>query len=155
VAGLFCGLAIIPNRELRERFKKQVERLTLHVNSLGIITAQEALSGSCDDWLIQLREYLQRNRDFVVQFIQERLPEMHTTIPEATYLAWLDCNDLVEQGMISGSPFGFFLEHAKVALSDGALFGPGGKGFVRLNFGCPKQILSQALERMEKAIYRR
>ncbi len=155
VAGLFCGLAIIPNEKLRERFKKQVERLTLHVNSLGIVSAQTALSGSCDAWLAELCTYLRENRDIQVRFVQERLPGMRTTIPEATYLAWLDCGDLVAPGVIKGSPFDFFLVRAKVALNNGVPFGPGGEDFVRLNFGCPRSTLIQALERMEKALYRR
>ncbi len=100
VPGLFCGLAIIPDSNLRERFKKQAERLTFHVNSLGIISAQTALSGECDDWLMEVRTYLRANRDFLVQFIREFLPGIRTTNPDATYLAWLDCNDLISNGKI-------------------------------------------------------
>ena len=155
VPGLFCGLAIIPDPHLRELYKKQVERLTLHVNSLGIMSAQVALSEVCDDWLRELQSYLQANRDFLIQFINEFLPGIHSTNPDATYLAWLDCNELILDGRIQGSPYEFFLKEAKVALSDGAVFGPGGEGFVRLNFGCPRRILVDALERMTKAINRR
>ena len=152
VPGLFCGLAIVPDPLLREGFKKQVDRLTLHVNSLGILAAQVALSGACDDWLLELRTYLRANRDFLLKFTREFLPGIHTTNPEATYLAWLDCNDLIAEGRIQGSPYEFFLKEAKVALNDGPTFGPGGEGFVRLNFGCPRSILSEALERMRKAL---
>ena len=69
--------------------------------------------------------------------------------PEATYLAWLDCR---ARGPAAADPFTFFLERAKVALNDGALFGPGGEGFVRLNFGCPRPLLVEALERMRRAL---
>ena len=155
VPGLFCGLAIIPDPLLRESFTKQVDRLTLHVNSLGILSAETALSGDCDDWLLELRTYLRANRDFLSQFIHEFLPGIHSTNPEATYLAWLDCNDLIAEGRIQGSPYEFFLNEAKVAVNDGATFGPGGEGFVRLNFGCPRSILSEALERIRKALYKR
>ncbi len=152
IAGLFCGFAIIPNRELRERYKEQVERMTLHVNGLGYIAAQAAFSGACDDWLLELRAYLRANRDFLVDFVESELPGIRTTRPAATYLAWLDCSRLVESGKISGSPYKFFLKNAKVALNDGATFGTGGKNFVRLNFGCPRATLEQALERMKKAL---
>ncbi len=155
VPGLFCGLAIVPDPLLREGFKKQVDRLTLHVNSLGILAAQAALSGNCDDWLLELRTYLRANRDFLLKFTREFLPGIHATNPEATYLAWLDCSDLIAEGRIQGSPFEFFLKEAKVALNDGPTFGPGGEGFVRLNFGCPRSILSEALERMRKSLYMR
>lgn len=152
IAGLFCGFAIIPNRELRARYKEQVERMTLHVNGLGYAAAQAAFSGACDDWLMELRAYLKANRDFLVNFLQSELPEIHTTCPEATYLVWLDCSQLIEKGKISGSPYEFFLKKAKVALNDGATFGTGGKNFVRLNFGCPRVTLEQALERMKNAL---
>ena len=155
IPGLFCGLAIIPDPELRERFKKQVDRLTLHVNSLGIISAQAAFSGSSDGWLMELRSYLRANRDLLLGFIHEFLPGLHATKPEATYLAWLDCNDLILEGRIKGSPFEYFLKEAKVALNDGSVFGQGGKGFVRLNFGCPRSTLINALDRIKKVLYTR
>lgn len=152
IAGLFCGFAIIPNRELRERYKEQVERLTLHVNSLGYVAAQAAFSGACDDWLMELRTYLKANRDLVVEFIRTELPGIRVTCPEATYLAWLDCSGLVESGKIRTTPYEFFLKRARVALNDGAAFGRGGKHCVRLNFGCPRSTLQQALERMKAAL---
>lgn len=152
IAGLFCGFAIIPNKELRERYKEQVERMTLHVASLAQVAAQAAFSGECEDWLAELISYLRANRNFLVDFVQTELPGIRTTRPEATYLAWLDCSGLVESGKISGNPYTFFLKNARVALNNGATFGTGGKNFLRLNFGCPRVTLEQALERMKKAL---
>jgi len=77
------------------------------------------------------------------------MPGVKMAPPEATYLAWLDCRDA---GPAARDPFTFFLEHAKVALNDGALFGPGGAGHVRLNFGCPRSLLAEALDRMSLAL---
>ena len=88
----------------------------------------------------------------MVDFVAGRLPGIRTTVPNATHLAWLDCRDLINGGKMIGSPYTFFLERAKVALSDGAEFGPGGEGFVRLNFGCPRATLMEALRRMEAAL---
>lgn len=153
VAGLFCGFAIVPSETLRRRYKAEVERMTLHVNSLGLIAAQAALSGACDLWLADLRAYLKANRDFLVDYVRQNLPGVRVTVPEATYLAWLDCNDLIRNGQIQGSPHKFFLEKARVALNEGADFGPGGEGFVRLNFGCPRQTLTEALERISSALH--
>ncbi len=152
IAGLFCGFAIIPNKELRERYKEQVERMTLHVASLAQVAAQAAFSGACEDWLAELISYLRANRDFLVDFVQSELPEIRATRPEATCLAWLDCSGLVESGKISDSPYAFFLKNARVALNNGAAFGTGGENFLRLNFGCPRVTLEQALERMKKAL---
>ncbi len=152
IAGLFCGFAIVPNPELRERYKTSVERMTLHVSSLAQVAAQAAFSGECDDWLSELLAYLTQNRDFLVNFVEQNLPGIQVTCPDSTYLAWLDCNELVASGKISGSPFEFFLKNAKVALNDGAAFGTGGDNFVRLNFGCPRETLQAGLERLQKAL---
>ena len=84
--------------------------------------------------------------------MRENIPELEQTLPDATYLTWLDCNPLIESGMLTGSPYEFFLQRAKVALSDGATFGPGGEGFVRLNFACPRSILEEALTRIKASL---
>jgi len=151
-AGLFCGFAIIPNPEMRERYKKAAEQMTFHVNSMGQIAAQTAFSGTCDDWLKEALAYITANRDFVVDYVQENMPEIRLTVPDATYLSWLDCNPLLESGKITGNPYEFFLNEAKTALNNGAEFGPGGEGFVRLNFACPRATLEDALDRMRLSL---
>jgi cystathionine beta-lyase len=152
VPGLFCGFAIISDRDLRERYKKTTERIAMHVSSLGLAAAQVAFSGECDDWLAALRVYLTGNRDFLVEFIQGEFDGLRTTVPDATYLAWLDCNDLVKSGRLTGTPYKFFLKQAKVALNEGKEFGLGGEGCVRLNFACPRAVLIEALEKMKAAL---
>ncbi len=154
LVGLFCGFAIIPDSKLRARFRTVVQELTLHVNSLGLIAAQAAFSGGCDEWLEDLRKYLTANRDCVVDFVSRELAGVWTTVPDATYLAWLDFGDLVRAGKISGDPHRFFLEKAKVALVAGTEFGPGGENFARLNFGCPRTTLMEALRRIGDALSR-
>jgi cystathionine beta-lyase len=72
---------------------------------------------------------------------------VRTTLPNATYLAWLDF-----RAINLDDPHRFFLEKARVALNDGAMFGPGGQGFVRFNFGCPRAQMLEALERMRAAL---
>jgi len=153
VPGLFCGFAIIPNPVLREKYAKMVDKLRLHVSSLGLTAARVGFSGQCDGWLKELRTYLTANRDFLIDSVSERIPEICFTKPDATYLAWLDCNELIKQGRVGPSPFDFFLKHAKVAFSDGKIFGKEGEGFVRMNFGCSRSTLSKALERVEYSLY--
>jgi cystathionine beta-lyase len=152
VPGLFCGFAIIPDKVLLERYKKTVERMAMHVSSPGLVAAQVAFSGKCDEWLVALLAYLTGNRDFLVEFVLGELEGIRTTVPDATYLAWLDCTELVKAGKINGTPHEFFLKLAKVALNEGKEFGSGGEGFVRLNFGCPRAILVDALRRMKTAL---
>jgi len=151
-AGLFCGFAIIPDPELRERYQQSADQMTFHVNSLGQVAAQEAFSGSCDGWLADLLTYLTANRDFVASYLQTNMPEIRTTVPDATYLMWFDCSALVESGVITGNLHEFFLNEAKVALNNGADFGPGGENFVRFNLASPHSVLQEALERMCRAI---
>ncbi len=152
IAGLFCGFAIIPNPDLLERYKKAVEKMTLHVASLAQVAAQAAFSGECDAWLVELLSYLTSNRDYLVKYVKENLPGISITNPQATYLAWLDCNELVQNKKISGNPYEFFLKNAEVALNNGAAFGTGGENFVRMNFGCPRELLTDGLERIRKSI---
>ncbi|RPI92729.1 MAG: putative C-S lyase [Chloroflexi bacterium] len=148
VPGLFCGFAIIPDKDLRDQYVKVVQHLRLHVASLGLRAAQVAFSGQCDDWLAELRAYLTGNRDFLVDYVTKNMPGVRITMPKATYLAWLDFTQL----NLKTSPYTFFLEKAKVALSDGKIFGQNGEGHVRLNFGTARKILKQGLDRMSKAL---
>jgi len=145
--GLGCSFAIIQNPELRKRMDAAANRLVPHVNVLGYTAALAAYT-ECDDWVRALCAYLTTNREVVLDYVNEHLPSVRVTQPEATYLAWLDCR---ETG-IADNPFQFFLEEAKVALNDGARFGPGGEGFVRLNYGCPRELLIEGLTRIHTAL---
>jgi cystathionine beta-lyase len=145
--GLGCSFVIVQNAELRAQIEKASAGIVPYVNAFGIAGALAAYEHG-EPWLNALRAYLTANRDAYLAFLAEHMPQLRTTVPESTYLAWIDCRDTG----IDGNPYKFFLEHAKVALSDGASFGPGGEGFVRLNFGCPRAQLITALERMQAAL---
>jgi cysteine-S-conjugate beta-lyase len=148
LAGLKCSVAIIPNAALREKFIAGRIDLVQTVNVFGY-TAAFAAYRDGQPWLDELLRYLEANRDFVSEYVSTRLPGVTVAPPEATYLAWLDCRSARIPG---GDPFTFFLEKARVALNDGVLFGPGGAGHVRLNFGCPRSMLAKALDRMREAL---
>lgn len=148
VPGLFTGFAIIPADSLRRKFRHETERLCMHVNSLGLVAAEAAYSGACDAWLDSLRHYLAANRDLVSDFVCDNLPGVRVTQAEATYLAWLDFRSL----NLETSPHKYLLEKAKVALNEGKDFGEQGEGFARLNFGCPRPVLEQALQQIKTAL---
>lgn len=148
VPGLFCGFAIIQDQELRQQYIKTVEHLRLHVSSMGLHAARVAFSGQCDGWIKDLKKYLTENRDFLVDYVTTYMPAAKLTVPQATYLGWLDFTEM----NLNESPYEFFLKNAKVALSDGKIFGEEGIGHVRLNFGTSRRILKQALDRMRKAL---
>ena len=118
------------------------------VNVLGYTAALAAYRDG-EPWLEELLRYLGANRDFLVDYVRRRLAGVAVAPPDATYLAWLDCRDAAIPG---GDPFTFFLETARVALNDGTAFGRSGQGFVRLNFGCPRAILTEGLDRMRAAL---
>ncbi len=147
IAGLSCSVGVIQNPELREHFDEAVAGVVPHINVLGYTAALAAYRDG-QAWLDALMDYLEANRDYVLDYIAAFMPAIECNLPEGTYLAWLDCRD----AGIPGNPHEFFLERARVALNDGADFGSGGEGFVRLNFGCPRATLTAALERMRAAL---
>jgi cystathionine beta-lyase len=147
MAGLNCSIAIIPNPELRKKYLHSSRGLLSGVNLLGLIAAQAAYRDG-QEWLDQLLVYLQANRDYLARYVAEQLPGVWMTVTEGTYLAWLDCRATVA----GNDPYHFFINQAKVAFNDGASFGKGGEGFVRLNFGCSRQTLREGLERIKAAL---
>jgi len=147
VPGLGCSMAIIPNPELRKRVNRASSGIVPHVNVLGYTAAIAAYTEG-EGWLADLQAYLTGNRDYLVNFFDTHLPQFKVTAPEATYLAWIDCR---ESG-IAGNAQKFFLEQGKVAFNEGANFGKEGEGFIRLNFGCPRPLLAEGLERMRDAL---
>jgi cystathionine beta-lyase len=142
IPGLGCSFAVISDAALRRRFHRAMAGIVPDVNVLGF-TAAEAAYRRGWDWHRDLLDYLRVNRDLVYDTIQ-RLAPLKTTLPEATYLAWIDARGL------EGDPPAAFFESAGVGLSDGADFG--GKNYVRLNFGCRRTLLEEALARMERAV---
>ena len=149
IPGLGCSMAIVPDPALREQVLRAAAGIVPEVNVLGIEAALAAYE-SGGPWLEELLTYLRGNRDCFADYAGKHWPQLKWTVPEATYLAWLDCRSM-GLGM---APYRFFLEHAGVALNDGRRFGPGGDGFVRLNFGCPRATLELALEQMNSALTR-
>ena len=148
VPGLFSAFAVIPNQALREPYKETLVKMGMHIGAPGLVASQVAYAGRCDKWLKELRKYLTGNRDFLIDYVTKNMPGVRLTVPQATYLAWLDFSQLD----LEKSPYQFFFEKAKVALSDGAIFGDNGKGHVRLNFGTSRRILKQGLDRMNRAL---
>jgi cystathionine beta-lyase len=148
--GLDLGFAVIPNPDLLEQFQKVMMSVGVFmINSFGYAGAIAAYTQG-EAWLAEMNRYLAGNRAVMVNFLREHLPQINYTIPEATYLGWLDCRALpLPDGE---TPYDFFLKRAKVGLNDGKTFGAGGDGFVRLNYGCSRETLLEALERMREAV---
>jgi cysteine-S-conjugate beta-lyase len=147
--GLQASVLIIQDAELRQRYQAARQMILPWVNLMGL-TAMQAAYREGQTWLDQLLVYLEANRDLVYDFVMNELPGLSMAKPEGTYLAWIDC-----RGAGLENPYEFFLNQAKVALSNGLSYGTGGQGFVRLNFGCPRVTLEEALQRMKNALLSR
>lgn len=145
IPGLGCALAVVADPALRKAVYRAMAGIVPHVNLLGY-TAAEAAYRHGEPWREQLLAYLRDNRDLVLRKVAE-MPGLQAAPVEATYLAWID----TRQAALD-HPAAFF-EQAGVGLSDGVAFGL--PGYVRLNFGCPRSLLAEALERMECALRER
>ena len=141
--GLPCAFAIISDTMLREKFEKAADGLIPGVGDLEFAACLAAYRDS-DAWQTELLAYLKTNRDFLVNFITTHLPQLKISKIEGTFVAWLDA-----RGLGVDDPHQFF-KNAGVVLSNGKPHR--GEGFLRLNFGCPRSILEQALKRMADAV---
>lgn len=148
LAGLNASIIIIPNEELRLRFNAAKHGIVTRVNLFGL-TAMEAAYRHGDEWLAQLLDYLQGNLDYLMAYLEQKIPRIGVIKPEGTYLVWLDCRKL---GLDDAELRSFMRKKARVGLDDGYLFGPSGSGFQRINIACPRSTLSEALLRIEKAV---
>lgn len=148
VPGFHTSVAIIPNEELRQQFDKARGRIMGSPCLFGLV-AMEAAFKYGDEWLSQAIDYIEGNIDYATEFFENSVPEIVPMRPEGTYLIWLDCRGL---GLKPEELKPFFVEEARVGLNDGITFGAGGEGFMRLNVGCPRAILQEGLNRIEKAV---
>jgi cysteine-S-conjugate beta-lyase len=149
IAGLPVSAAIIPDRDLRLRFRQTMEQLHLAIPNIFSIVAFESAYRHGENWLKQLLTYLEGNLNYAMSFFAVKIPQMKVIKPEGTYLLWLDCRGL---GMNQEKLNDYMIRQAKVGLNDGRRFGIGGDGFLRLNMACPLPVLKDALERIEWAV---
>lgn len=146
VPGLGTSLAIIPDAALRAQFVRATAGVVAEVTSLGF-TACEAAYRDSEPWRQALLAYLRGNRDFLLDFVARELPGIKVEAPvEATYLVWLNVSALN-----LADPIAHFEAHG-VGLSDGAFFGSPKGRHVRINIGCPRATLAEALRRMKAAL---
>jgi cystathionine beta-lyase len=141
--GLNCAFAVIENKNIRTQFRQARKEIVPGVNALGF-SACLAAYRDCEDWRKALIDYLMGNKDIVYQAINDDIPGLSMDDVQATYLAWINVTELGRNDPVR------FFQNAGVGLSDGREFGS--EGFVRLNFGCSRHTLTEALERMRSAV---
>jgi cystathionine beta-lyase len=148
LAGLKCAMAIAGSKEANQAFQRLPDEVRVEPSIMGI-AANDAAFRYGGPWLANTIQYLERNRRLLAELLGDRLPGIRFTHPQATYLAWLDC-DALELGE---DPAAAFLEKGRVQLSSGIAFGAGGRGFARFNFATSRGIMEEAVDRMARAMH--
>ncbi len=148
LGGLAMSSLIIPDKHLREAFLEEMEVAQTRLDTLFGSVAVQAAYSRAQSWLDECIEYVNQNKLFLNQFLEEFLPEIRATDSQATFLLWLDCS---EMGLDNESLKAFFVQKAGLALSWGDEFGPGNDGWVRINLATPRRVLERALEKWRDA----
>lgn len=148
LAGLKCAQFVFTRDTDRALWRKIGHRVNDATATFGVI-AQTVAWAQGEPWRQQVLAYLQGNRDLLAQELAEQLPQVGHIPAQGTYLAWLDCRALA----LTPSPQPFFLQQAKVALTDGR--DCMGEGHVRFNFALPRPLLAQAVHQMAQAVVAR
>ena len=149
LAGLQASSVVIPDERMRNAYRHYRAAWGLENINCFALESYRAAYGHGDKYVEELVHYLESNRDYIENYIREQLPELSFSPLEGTYLMWLDCSGLsftdeeLEQ---------FFWEKAKLSLDGGSWFGENGKQHMRLNIACPRHLLEQALEQINKAV---
>jgi len=149
VAGLKSSNVIITNKYIRENYTSATSNLSIRAPGIFGMIGTETVYNDCEDWLDALLIYLWENYLFLKSFIEEHFPSARVFDLEGTYLPWIDFNPLGIEPKILDQ---VIKKEAKVGLDDGAMFGPSGAGFQRFNIACPKAILKDALEKIQKIL---
>ncbi|MBR5958715.1 MAG: PatB family C-S lyase [Salinivirgaceae bacterium] len=149
IAGIVSSYAIVPNADLRRPLFKWLAANEFDEPTLFAPIATIAAFTQGEEWRRQMLDYVEGNIRFVEDFFRDNLPKIKPLRPQASFLVWLDCRPL---GLSHAQLTDLFVNRARLALNDGAMFGPGGEGFMRLNVATPRCVLREAVERIALAL---
>lgn len=149
IAGIVSSYAIVPNEELREKFFKWMEAIEMNAAHIFAPIATMAAFKHGENWRQQMLRYLECNIRFIEEYCSENIPQIRPLRPQASFLIWLDCRNLklTHEELVD-----LFVSKAGLALNDGEMFNPGGEGFMRLNVGTSRDVLKEAMDRLNDAI---
>ena len=147
--GIASSYCIIENKELRDRFLGYTSASEFNEGHIFSYLSVAAAYSHGTEWLDQMLEYIQGNIDFTEDYLKKNIPQIKMIRPQASYLIFLDCRGL---GLSQKELDQLFVDEAHLALNSGTTFGKEGEGFMRLNVGCPRSTLKQALEQLKTAI---
>jgi cysteine-S-conjugate beta-lyase len=149
IAGLQTSILLIPNKDLRDKYNEKLTGYGLMRPNVFGIEGTIAAYEEGEPWLNELLMVLEENKQYVLNYLEQHLPELKGITPQATHLIWMDCTEL---GMTGEELCTFFLNKAKVKFDEGFKFGQSGHTFVRMNIACPKERIDLALRRIHEAI---
>lgn len=149
IAGVVSSYAIVPNPEIRAKFFAFMDANELDYPSIFSIEATLAAYRKGAAWRRQMLKYVEGNIAYVDKYLRKYVPEIKAMLPQASFLIWLDCREL---GMSQKSLMYFLKRKAGLYMNDGSMFGEEGRGFVRLNVGCPRSVLVKAMEQLRAAV---
>lgn len=149
IAGIVSSYSIIPNDEIRNRFYTWLAANELNEAPMFSPIATIAAFKNGEQWRKAMLHYVEQNIIFMEEYCKTHLPKIKPLRPEASFLVWLDCRAL---GLNHEQLIDLFVDKAHLALNDGEMFGKGGAGFMRVNVGTPRAILTKALEQLTEAV---
>lgn len=147
IAGLKCAIIISQSGKMHEKLNELPPALHYRASLLGAFATVTAFE-KCDDWLDEAIEILDQNRNLIANLISSRIPAVGYHIPHASYLAWLDMSEL----NLGSDPGLALIERAKVAFNSGHIYGELGRNHVRFNFATSPVIITEAIERIARAL---
>lgn len=151
LAGLQISNIIIPDENLRNAFKKQIDAAGYsQLNTMGIVACEAAYRYG-GEWYEALKKYLEKNLNFVREYLKDNIPKIKLIEPQGTYLVWLDFREL---GLKEEELEDLIVNRAKLWLDSGAIFGNIGQGFERVNIATNTKVLKEALDRIKYAVER-
>ena len=149
LAGLQASTTIFPNMEMKKKFDRFWMNMDIHRNNAFSSVAMEAAYNEGEEWLEQLLEYISGNFDYIKEYCDKYIPKIKPSVPDATYLVWLDCREL---GMDNEQLRSFMIEKAGLGLNEGYTFGRSLSGYMRINAACPRSVLEQAMKQLKEAV---
>ncbi|AGB19334.1 MalY/PatB family protein [Thermoanaerobacterium thermosaccharolyticum] len=149
LGGLKSSYTVIPNENIRERLQRRLEINSITSPNIFAVPALIAAYTECDEWLDQLIKYIEGNFNYVKEYLEENIPYAKLIEPQATYLAWIDMRDI---GKDFDQLRDLIINKAKVGVNFGTEFIDNGRGFIRMNLGCPRYIVEEAMKRINSVI---
>lgn len=149
LAGLQVSNIFIPDDALRRKFEQAVGASGYsQLNTMGLVACEAAYRHG-EEWYDAVKAYIRENLTYAQHFLEEQIPQVKAVKPEGTYLLWVDFRSL---GLSGKELEDLIVKKAGLWLDSGDIFGAAGRGFERINVACPRSVLTEALERLARAV---